>query len=232
MPQAWCQHKQRDGLAGRKIKRIDSKLSDTDKGTESEPDMRSRLCAREIKRLQVLGVSEIAGNASDLFASKPPVEAIRMIFSLLMSRRVSGTGKSLKVRLFDIKRAYFNASADQSTCTSKSLQPPIQAVCMIFSLLMSRRLSSTGKKLKVRLFDIKRAYFKHVGSTRASAHRSPCRLLPGGHGPLDSDRDFAQVNVRDSPCRNQLEDGIRFVLDRGRLGERRGLPKHLRKRGH
>ena len=80
------EHMQRETLAGRKIKPIDSKWSDTNKGTESEPDMRSRLCAREIKRLQVLGVSEIAGNASDLFASKPPVDAIRMIFSLLMSR--------------------------------------------------------------------------------------------------------------------------------------------------
>ena len=77
--------------------------SDTNKGTEAEPDMRSRLCAREIKRLQETGVTEIAGNASDLFDLT--------LFSLLTSRRLSRTGKSLKVRLRDIKRAYFKALA-------------------------------------------------------------------------------------------------------------------------
>ena len=55
------EHKNREALAG-------TWWSDTNKGTEAEPDMHSRLCAREIKRLQETDVMEIAGNASDLFA--------------------------------------------------------------------------------------------------------------------------------------------------------------------
>ena len=99
------EHKQREALAGRKIKPIDTRWSDTNKGTEAEPEMRRRLCAKEIKKSQEIGVTEIAGNASDLFASMPLIEAIRKIFSLLMCRLLSSKGKNLKVRLFDIKRA-------------------------------------------------------------------------------------------------------------------------------
>ena len=105
------EHKERELAAGRKVKAIDTRWSDTNKGTAEAPEVRSRLCAREIKRLQELGITEMAGNASDLFASMPPIEAIRTVFSLFMSRRQSRAGKPLKVRLFDIKRAYFNAAA-------------------------------------------------------------------------------------------------------------------------
>ena len=105
------EHKQREALAGQKFKPIDTRWSDTNKVTEAEPEMCRRLCAREIRRLQEIGVKEIADNASDLFASMPPIEAIRMISSLLTSRRSSSMEKNMKVRRFDIKRAYFNASA-------------------------------------------------------------------------------------------------------------------------
>ena len=113
------EHRQREALAGRKIKPIDTLWSDTNKRTEAEAEMRSRLCAREIKRLQEIGVTEIAGlfasmppiEAIRMIFSLPPIEAIRMIFSLLMSRRLSSMGKNLQVRLFDIKKAYFNALA-------------------------------------------------------------------------------------------------------------------------
>ena len=96
------EHKKREALAGQKIKPIDIWWSDTNKVTEDEPEMRSILCAREIKRLREIGVTDIADNAPDLFASMPPIEAIRRFISLLMSRRSSS---------FDIKRAYFNALA-------------------------------------------------------------------------------------------------------------------------
>ena len=58
--------------------------------------------------MQETGVTEIAGNASDHFTRMPPIEAIRMIFSMFMSRRLSRQCKDVKVRMFDIKRGYFN----------------------------------------------------------------------------------------------------------------------------
>ena len=41
-------HKQREALASRKIKPIDTRWSDTNKDTEGKSEMCSRLCAREI----------------------------------------------------------------------------------------------------------------------------------------------------------------------------------------
>ena len=41
-----------------------------------------------------------------------------------------------------------------------------------------------------------KSILQRASSTRASVHRSPLRIDPGGHGPLDSDRHFAWVNVR------------------------------------
>ena len=51
------EHKQREALAGQKIKPIDTRWSDTNKVTESEPEICSRPCAREIKMLRGIGVS-------------------------------------------------------------------------------------------------------------------------------------------------------------------------------
>ena len=105
------EHQQRVAAAGRKIKPVDTRWSHTNKSNEARPEMRSGFDAREMERVRELDVTEIAGNASDLFASMPPIEAIRMIFSLRRKRRLSIEGKSLKVSLFDFNRAYVNASA-------------------------------------------------------------------------------------------------------------------------
>ena len=53
----------------------------------------------------------IPGNSSDFFESMPSIEAVRMIFSLFVSRRSCRGGKGLKVRVFDMNRAYFNTLA-------------------------------------------------------------------------------------------------------------------------
>ena len=94
-------------------KAIDTVWVDTNKGTSQKPNYRSRMCARELKARQKLGIDQPAGNASDLFASMPPLEAIRLVFSLYASRSLSRNGKPLKVGLYDISRAYFNATASR-----------------------------------------------------------------------------------------------------------------------
>ena len=109
--QQFNDHRDREAAEGRRVKPIDSRWSDTNKGTADQPEVRSRLCAREIKRLQEIGASAAAGEPADLFASMPPIEAVKMIFSLLASKKSSRNKRPVKVRLFDIKRAYFNAPA-------------------------------------------------------------------------------------------------------------------------
>ena len=182
------EHRQREAQAGRKIKPIDTLWSDTNKSTEAEAEMRSRLCAREIKRLQEIGVTEIAG----LFASMPPIEAIRMIFSL----------------------------------------PPIEAIRMIFSLLMSRRLSSMGKNLKVRLLEIKKAYFNALAIRDNLYIEVSVELIP-----KDTDLSTVIGILRKSmfgprDCKRQLGHGIHLTLDWSWLDTRRSLPNHLHKNGH
>jgi len=92
-------------------KALDTVWVDTNKGTADRPDYRSRMCAREIKARQKLGLAPEAGHPSDLFASMPPYEAVKLIFSLYASRRRSRAGKVLKIGLYDVKRAHFNAAA-------------------------------------------------------------------------------------------------------------------------
>ena len=73
--------------------------------------MRSRLVGRELKAKQKAGLQEQAGSESDLFASTPLLEAMKLILCLFMSIGLSKAGKRYKVGLYDIKRAYFNAKA-------------------------------------------------------------------------------------------------------------------------
>jgi hypothetical protein len=70
---------------------------DTNKGTESEPNYRSRIVAKELKATH-------PGDPAELYAATPPLEAVKMIISHAAS---GGTNRALMV--IDIRRAYFNA---------------------------------------------------------------------------------------------------------------------------
>ena len=76
---------------------------DTNKGTESEPNYRSRIVAMEIKRDSRL----------DLFAPTPPLEAMKMIISNAASR--GDNGRSRVLMTIDVKRAYFYAKSIRET---------------------------------------------------------------------------------------------------------------------
>ena len=59
---------------------------DTNKGDSEDPDVRSRLVARDFK-------SKNGGDREDLFAATPPIEAERLVQSraVTKSRRPNGT---------------------------------------------------------------------------------------------------------------------------------------------
>ena len=70
---------------------------DTNKGTEEEPNYRSRIVAKELKATH-------PGDPAELYAATPPLEAVKMI----ISHAASG-GKDRALMVIDIRHAYFNA---------------------------------------------------------------------------------------------------------------------------
>ena len=70
------------------------------KGDDLEPDVRARLVACEVNH------GDDAGGA--FYASTPPLECKRMLFSDVATRKLGKTGKALKLSFVDIRKAYFN----------------------------------------------------------------------------------------------------------------------------
>ncbi len=70
---------------------------DVNKGDQENPDYRSRLVGREIRK----------DNRLDLFAATPPLESLRYIISKCARNRRKGS----KILTVDVRRAYFYASA-------------------------------------------------------------------------------------------------------------------------
>ncbi|CAK0894862.1 unnamed protein product [Prorocentrum cordatum] len=75
---------------------------DTNKGDEIRPEIRSGLVAKETRGLSALGPED----AAQTFAATPPLEGLRLLLSLAMSRRASG-GKILV--FLDISRAHLHS---------------------------------------------------------------------------------------------------------------------------
>ena len=72
---------------------------DTNKGDEANPNFRSRMVGREIKK----------DNRLDLFAATPPLETLKMLLSMCAKRQKAK--QPWRVAVIDIKRAYFYAPA-------------------------------------------------------------------------------------------------------------------------
>ena len=84
---------------------------DVSKGDDLNPNVRSRLVARELKALDKSGQS--------YFAPAPPLEALRTVLSLATSKIGSHqpdwnplSPERQQVSFVDVKRAYFNAKLD------------------------------------------------------------------------------------------------------------------------
>ena len=80
---------------------ITLKWIDRNKGDSIYPNYRSRLVVREVKK------QHGALPAHMLFSNMPPLEAAKILCSLLASKRTSKNGKLLKLALYDISRAHF-----------------------------------------------------------------------------------------------------------------------------
>ena len=94
---------------------------ETNKGDDENPNIRSRLVAREIR-----GPGQEA-----CFAPTPPLESLRMVLSYAVSDIVGeepdtwepNSDKRMQILLIDISRAYFNAKTDDARPTYVELPP-------------------------------------------------------------------------------------------------------------
>ena len=68
--------------------------------------IRSRPCAKEYKTKKQ-GKIQRAPPASQLFSAMPPLEAVTVLVSIMMSVSLSNKGKPLKLRHYDISRASY-----------------------------------------------------------------------------------------------------------------------------
>ena len=76
---------------------------DTNKGESQKANYRSRLVAMEIKKAKK---PEDQLSASELFSSTPPLEAVRLLCSLMITLGRSPRGLPLKLGFWDISRAH------------------------------------------------------------------------------------------------------------------------------
>ena len=98
------------------MKPLDLIWVDTDKSVDPTcKKIRSRLCAREYKTKKQ-GQIQRALPASQLFSAMPPLEAVKVLVSIMMSVSLSNKGKPLKLRHYDIIRAHFQGTAQRLIC--------------------------------------------------------------------------------------------------------------------
>ena len=77
-----------------------------DGGEDKEDNYRSRLVAKELRAWGgALGFEEL------IFASSLPIECLKLLISIWVTRKVSRAGKPLKLRFKDVKRAHWQAPA-------------------------------------------------------------------------------------------------------------------------
>ena len=95
------------------MKPLDQIWVDTDKSVDpTRKKIRSRLCAREYKTKKQ-GKIQRALPASQLFSAMPPLEAVKVVASIMMSVSLSNKGKPLKLRHHDISGAHFQGTAQR-----------------------------------------------------------------------------------------------------------------------
>ena len=83
---------------------------DANKGDELRAKYRSRLVAMEIKRAKKPSEQM---SASELFSSTPPLEAVKLLCSLMVTLGRSPRGLPLKLGLWDVSRAHLYGEAQR-----------------------------------------------------------------------------------------------------------------------
>ncbi|CAE8646723.1 unnamed protein product, partial [Polarella glacialis] len=102
---------------------------DVNKGDESNPEIRCRLVAKEIRRTAT----------ADFFAATPPLESLRYILSRARTGRLERLrrGVKLKIQFIDIRKAHFCAKATRLVYVDLPKEDPSYEEGFCARLLMS-----------------------------------------------------------------------------------------------
>jgi hypothetical protein len=90
----------------RGVKIIKTRWIDIDKGDKTQPNYRSRLVAKEYND----------GEQEGLFASTPPLEALRLIISMTATMSKGKSAKEKVIMTNDVARAFFEAKMKRTVC--------------------------------------------------------------------------------------------------------------------
>ncbi len=95
---------------------ITTKWIDTDKGSNGEVMVRSRLVAQDCKR---------KGEADrfELFAATPPLEAKRMLSRMAVLKNLEHPSKKYKLMFLDVKKAHLNGKLKEDEWAYVVLPP-------------------------------------------------------------------------------------------------------------
>ena len=105
---------------------------DTNKGDLENPFVRSRLVVRE--RTKGRNARE-ALPAEQLFSAMPPLEALKLLLSLKVTKKVSKRGKKLKIAHWDISRAHFVPKAERDIYVELPEEDEMKKAGMVGKLL-------------------------------------------------------------------------------------------------
>ena len=85
-------------LKDAEAKVVRTRLVIHNKGDEAHPDVRARLVACELNTYQT----------DEFYASTPPLEAKRLLLSMMATQRTTQDGRPLEISFVDVKKAYFH----------------------------------------------------------------------------------------------------------------------------
>ena len=140
--EVWEKRPRSEALARTGRAPISVRWIDTNKGDDDQPNYRSRLVAREIRR---------AGE-DPIFAPTPPLESLRTIISLAATNvkgqkqhvRDPHSERRTQVSFMDISRAYFCAATDPNDPTYVEL-PPEDKDCGVMVGLLKKHMYGTRR---------------------------------------------------------------------------------------
>ena len=114
---------------------------DRNKGDSLHPNFRSRLVVREVKKQHGALPSHM------LFSNMPPLEAAKILCSLLASKRTSRSGKLLKLALYDPSRAHFYGESQRAVYVSLPEGDEAENMCALLHKTMygTQDASHAGK---------------------------------------------------------------------------------------
>ena len=87
---------------------------DRNNGDEQRPNYRSRLVVREVKKSSRTDMLP----EHESFSAMPPLEALKLLCSIMVSTKTSKAGKSLKLKLYDISRAHIYGESRRKVYTN------------------------------------------------------------------------------------------------------------------